>query len=435
MPTVIDTKIEVVRFWLRVERGAYLDKILPELRRSELNPDHAEFLLRGIIEHKLELLWAAGRVYPRFNNFPPRMRALLLLSIFQLRHTDLPASLVVNEAVDTVRKLKLQRLTGAANAGLRKPHILDEPVEKDFASRLEYLAVRTSLPGWILEILQQDYPAVDPLDMVEGFKASRKPWLRRVRQIQSLQQLQVESAEAGIELQQSRWNELYFQPLNRTPAAIAGIRRGDLIVHDVSAAAAAELLAPGPGAQVLDGCAAPGGKLRQLLEMQPDLKVTGVEKDPGRFRNLKRLLPADERILLLQTDLLKLEDVQFDYILLDVPCTGSGNFGKKPDSRYQRGREELEKLLPLQRDLMRAGAGLLRPGGRLVYSTCSLFRRENEQQVEHFLKEQPDFSPGEILNDELPQIAPGQIKYTPWEHQTGGAFAALLVRKSDVPNR
>jgi 16S rRNA (cytosine967-C5)-methyltransferase len=435
LPTVIATKIEVVGFWLRVERGAYLDKVLPELRHSKLNADLAEFLLRGMIDHRLELFWAAGRVYPRFDNFPPRMRALLLLSIFQLRYTDVPASLVVNEAVDAVRKLKLNRLTGAANAGLRKPQIMEDPVADDFSSLQDYLAVRTSLPVWILEILMQDYPDVDPLIMAEGFAASRKPWLRRVRQSYSLQKLQLESAENGIELQQSRWSELYFQPRNKAPAAIAAVRRGDLIVHDVSAAAAVELLAPDPGARVLDGCSAPGGKLRQLLELQPDLKVTGVEKDAGRLRALKRLLTDDDRINLLQADLIELDEVQFDYILLDVPCSGSGNFGKKPDSRYKRGRVELEKLLPLQRELLRAGAKLLRPGGRLVYSTCSLFREENEQQVQDFLNEQPDFYPGDVLNDKLPRIAPGQIKFTPWEHQTGGAYAASLMRKPDVPNR
>ena len=434
MPTVIDTRIEVVRSWLRVERGAYLDKILPELRISHENSDHAEFLLRGMIEHRLELIWAAGRVYPRFDNFPPRMRALLLLSIFQLRYTDVPAALVVSETVDTVRKLKLQRLTGAANAGLRKPEIVAEPVEDDFASRLEYLAVRTSLPVWILEIILQDYPALDPLSMAEGFTASRKPWLRRVSQNMSLQQLLDESVKAGCELQQSDWNELYFQSRNQAPVAIAAVRRGDLIVHDVSASAAVELLAPSAGARVLDGCTAPGGKLRQLLELQPDLKVTGVEKDEGRLSALRRLLSGDDRISLLHADLLELDEAQYDYILLDVPCSGSGNFGKKPDSRYQRGRVDLEKLLPLQQDMLRAGAKLLRPGGRLVYSTCSLFRQENEQQVETFLKETPDFHTGEVNNQKLPQTAPGQVKFTPWEHHTGGAFAALLVRKTDVPH-
>ena len=428
MPDLIKTKTAVVRLWLRVEQGAFLDKVLPELRRGDINGDLAEYLLRGMLDHKLELLWAAGLVYTRFNDLPPRLRALLLLSIFQLRYSQVPAPLIVSEAVNTVRELKLPHLTGVANAGLRKSQLRAEPNATDFVSRTAFLAVITSLPEWILELLQQDYPTIDPLEMVAGYRASRRPWLRRVRQRYTLQQLEAETTAAGVELMQAPWNGLYYSPVNHTPAQVAAVKRGDMIVHDVSAAAAVELLAPTAGDRVLDCCAAPGGKLRQLLELQPQVSVTAVEKDSGRFRSLGRLLLNDERIELRQDDLLELQEEKYDCILLDVPCSGSGNYGKKPDSRYRHGSKELAELLPLQQALLSRAAGLLAVGGRLVYSTCSLFKAENEQQVAVFLREQPEFRLVGQKQDSLPWSAPGQVKFTPWEHHTGGAFAALLTR-------
>ncbi len=429
MPNVITTKLQVARLWLRVEQGAYLDKILPELRQATARDELGEFLLRGMLEYKLELLWALRQVYPRFSRFPPLMRALLLLSGFQLRHTATPAALVVNEAVQAVKELRLRRLAGAANSGLRRLAEVPEPQASAFDSHLEYFSVATSLPPWIMQELLQDYPEVDPQALATGYTASRRPWLRLDSNRLNREELVRAAAAEGLELEEAPWQDLYYRPLNRAPAEIPAVARNELIVHDVSAAAAITLLAPQTGDRVLDACAAPGGKLRQLLEHRLELEVIAVEKTPGRLRAMQRLLPPADGVTFIQKDLQELTEGTFDRILLDVPCSGSGNYGKKPDSRYHRGAEQLTELVELQRRLLDAAVDRLRPGGRLVYSTCSVFNRENERQLEWFLQRHSAFRLVTECSARLPQSAPGMVKYLPWVHQTGGAFAVALTRE------
>jgi 16S rRNA (cytosine967-C5)-methyltransferase len=184
------------------------------------------------------------------------------------------------------------------------------------------------------------------------------------------------------------------QPADSLP----GFAQGLVSIQDLGAQQAASLLDVQPGMRVLDACAAPGGKAAHLLELAA-IELTAVETDQARCVALERTLdparfPADRTINIVRADAAETAAMwakrPFDAILLDAPCSGSGVAGRHPDAKWLRRDEDIYALARTQKRLLRALWPLLKPGGRLLYGTCSVFALENQQQIAHFLQEMPD---------------------------------------------
>jgi 16S rRNA (cytosine967-C5)-methyltransferase len=214
--------------------------------------------------------------------------------------------------------------------------------------------------------------------------------------------------------------------------SLPGFDRGDVSVQDGAAQLAAGLLAAEPQQQVLDVCAAPGGKCCHLLELEPQLHLTALDKDADRLQrvaeNLDRLgLHAE----LVAADAARPEGEwarrSYDRILLDVPCSATGVIRRHPDIKLLRREADIAELAAVQRSLLKAIWPLLKVGGRLLYVTCSFLPAENEQQLRWFLVEQPDAR-------ELPLAAPwGEAQrigrqIAPGEAGMDGFYYALLEK-------
>ncbi|MCH8857550.1 MAG: 16S rRNA (cytosine(967)-C(5))-methyltransferase RsmB, partial [Proteobacteria bacterium] len=188
-------------------------------------------------------------------------------------------------------------------------------------------------------------------------------------------------------------------------SALPGFAEGLVSVQDAAAQLAAPLvvgLSPdrqlGPGARVLDACAAPGGKTAHLLELQPGLQLTALDADAQRLTRVQ-----DNLHRLQQQATLKAADARqtatwwdgqaFDAILLDAPCSASGIVRRHPDVRWLRRPDDISALAQVQAELLDALWPLLAPGGRLVYATCSVFKAEGQAQLDAFLQRQPDALP------------------------------------------
>jgi len=196
--------------------------------------------------------------------------------------------------------------------------------------------------------------------------------------------------------------------------AVPGFAQGWWSVQDAAAQLAAPLLAPRDGMRILDACAAPGGKTAHLLELA-DVRVHALDMDAQRLRrvhqNLKRLGLVGEHLTLAAADAANprawWDGEPFDAILADVPCTASGVVRRHPDIRWLRRAQDLPRTAALQRRIVDALWPTLRPGGRLLYATCSVFTTEGAQQTEAFLQRWPDAerlpAPGQLLP--LPQNA------------------------------
>ncbi|MFN3674252.1 MAG: RsmB/NOP family class I SAM-dependent RNA methyltransferase, partial [Bosea sp. (in: a-proteobacteria)] len=222
--------------------------------------------------------------------------------------------------------------------------------------------------------------------------------------------------------------------------ALPGFAEGAWWVQDAAAALPVKLLAPQPGERVADLCAAPGGKTAQIAAT--GAAVTAVDRSAPRLRrlraNLDRLGLAAE---IVAADVARWQAEPFDAVLLDAPCSATGTIRRHPDVAWTKLPEDREKLVALQARLLDAAANLTRPGGRLVYCTCSLEREEGEAQIAAFLQRRPDFARRPVLAEEIGGIgeaidAQGDLRTLP--HQLrfetsrlsgwAGFYASRLIR-------
>ncbi len=356
-------------------------------------------------------------------------RALLLVGLYQLLHLRIPDHAAVAETVAAARQLRKPWAVGLTNAVLRS----FSRRHAELRARLETIEeARTAHPRWLLEWLQRDWP--DDWPAIVAANNTRPPFTLRVnprrcdrddyraRLAAAGQQAEpVAAAPAALTL---------AEPVE--PAALPGFADGQVSVQDAAAQLAAPLLDARPGMRVLDACAAPGGKTAHLLECIPDLDLTALDQDAARLErvrdNLTRLRLAGR---LVPGDASRPADwwdgVPYDRILLDAPCSATGVIRRHPDIKLLRRETDIAALADRQRALLAALWPLLRPGGRLLYATCSVLRRENEQVVAAFLAAQPEAREQPIPADWGRALAWGR-QILPGEAGMDGFYYAALVR-------
>jgi 16S rRNA (cytosine967-C5)-methyltransferase len=213
---------------------------------------------------------------------------------------------------------------------------------------------------------------------------------------------------------------------------------GHVAVQDESAGLVVRLLDPQPGETIIDGCAAPGGKTMAIAaRMGGEGRILAFDANESRLERVKEAAATHSVSEMVETEAAELQAVadrsdppQADRVLLDVPCSGLGVLAKRADLRWQRDPADLDELMALQDELLDAAATLVKPGGLLVYSTCTIEPEENQDRIEAFLGRHDNFSlesaeeylPEEVVSDD------GALSTLPHRHRTDGAFAARLRR-------
>jgi 16S rRNA (cytosine967-C5)-methyltransferase len=221
------------------------------------------------------------------------------------------------------------------------------------------------------------------------------------------------------------------------PAALPGFAEGWVTVQDAAAQLAAPLLEVRPGQRVLDACAAPGGKTGHLLECAPDLELTALDRDAGRLERVRdhlNRLRLDAR--LVAGDARRPADwwdgVPYDRILVDAPCSATGVIRRHPDIKLLRRESDIAVMADRQRAILAGLWPLLRPGGRLLYATCSVWRQENEQVVDAFLIAQPDAVEQPIAAPWGRPLPRGR-QILPGEAGMDGFYYAGLIKRTPTP--
>lgn len=368
-----------------------------------------------------------ARVQPALQR-PPKpawVRELILVGLAQLDDPDCPDHAAVAATVGAAPA----KLRGLVNAILRKagrgqlPAAATNPVEDQ--------ARDAGLPPWLYQRLATDWG--DQLPAVIAGSRALPPWglrlnLRRTRVADYLAQWPQEQeaprplGTAGLVL--PRPGELSQLP---------GFEEGCVSVQNPSAQQAATLFSLRPGMRVLDACAAPGAKTAHLLEVEPELVLTALDRDPQRLADVERGL---ERLGLsarcVATDFLQFDEAGWDAILLDVPCSATGILRRHPDIRWLRRSADIASLVQQQAALLEHAWRLLKPGGVVVYASCSILRAETVDVVAAFLRAHPEAQADTL---ELPAgewVAPG------WRIPPGGDwdgfFYARLRQCSDEDN-
>jgi len=352
-----------------IARPAVQDLVYGSLRRY----GRGDFLLGRLLDHPL----AAEEI-----------RCLLLVALYRLETRPEAAHTVVDQAVRAAGELAGGRFRGLVNGVLRN-YLRREP-ELLAALAADPLA-SSQHPDWWLEELQRAYPQDWPSIVAAG--NAPPPMALRVNARRGSRDEYLERLCAeGIAARPLGEGALALDrplPVERLP----GFSEAWVSVQDPGAQRAAELLDPAPGSRVLDACAAPGGKTAHLLE-RADLDLLALDLKPSRCRrvaaNLERLgLTATVRAADCARPETWWDGQPFDAVLADAPCTASGVVRRHPDAKWLRRAEDIDRFAASQARILDALWPLLRPGGKLLYATCSLFPAENGEQVERFLARQP----------------------------------------------
>ena len=338
---------------------------------------------------------------------------------------------LVNQAVEALKRSPSSRahanfVNACLRRYLRERQTLNTLTDADPQARWNH-------PLWWIQRLQMEYP--DGWQLLLDAANAHAPMTLRVNRRRCTVAAYLEKLqEAGIDANAGHSAVLVLSkpvPVTRLP----GFTQGMVAVQDAAAQWAAPLLLEGLGAcpRILDACAAPGGKTAHLLELA-DASLLAIDKDAQRLQkiedNLGRLgLTAEVR----QGDAARPQDwwdgQLFDGILLDAPCTASGIVRRHPDIRWLRREEDVSQLARLQAQMLRALWPLLRPGGKMVYCTCSLFRAEGAEQVADFSRDHSDArslpAPGQLLPG-----SPAAGLYDNPHHDHDGFFYALLEKRA-----
>ena len=361
--------------------------------------------------------------------------ALLSVGLYALQESQRPDYAVVSATVSAADKLGRRRLRGFINAILRR--FLRERDEL-LARVAEIPQVQTLHPQWLTDAFKKDWPEQWPA-ILEANNKQAPMWLRvnqqRVSPDDFIGKLQEVDIAASSPVASNPGAVLLEAPQPVT--GIPGFADGDCSVQDVSSQLVAQLLGPEFGQRLLDACAAPGGKTCHLVEQNPDLtELVALERSPERLERITaNLTRLGLKATVLCGDALDPEswwdETQFDRILIDAPCSATGVIRRHPDIRFLRRSDDIAALANTQQEMLRRLWPLLRPGGRLLYTTCSVLRQENENIIAGFLAEQTDAREIQISTEELavPTVASSHgVQLLPDTFGNDGFYYALLER-------
>ena len=364
----------------------------------------------------------------------PKIRDILRLGVYQILFLDrIPARAAVNESVSLCRDAGYERAAGLVNAVLRRiaenrdklPEIPDQGSSK-------YLSIKYSHPEWLVDRLINERGYVFAEKILEENNSLPKLYVQvnslKINTKDYLRLLDKEEIEYGYSGDVSGCIELKGGAVTELP----GFAEGYVYVQDKAARAAADIAGACSGMSVLDACAAPGGKsFSAAIAMNNCGRILSCDI---HGKKLSRINEGAERLGITIIETLCRDarsrdeefDASFDVVIADVPCSGIGVIGKKPEIRF-KPETEIAALPEIQYAILESLSGFVKPGGTLLYSTCTVLKAENEEIAERFLKEHSnfifeDFSLGNILSQ--------KGMYTFWPHIDGtdGFFAAKLKR-------
>jgi 16S rRNA (cytosine967-C5)-methyltransferase len=356
------------------------------------------------------------------------IEALLWVALYQLVHTRAPAHAVVDSAVRATARLRRPAAKGLVNAVLRNFLRRDRALLSEVEHAPE---ARFSYPRWWIDLVRAQYP--DRYAAILDAGNARPPLCLRVNTRRTTRDGFVEAlaAEGLAASRVGTAGVIVERP--RPVTSLPGYADGAFSVQDAAAQLAAPLLGAEDGMRVLDACAAPGGKTTHIAELA-EVDLAAVDVDPERLarvrENLSRLGLSAQVLLgdVIDPDAWW-DGRPFDRILADVPCTASGVVRRHPDGKWLRRETDVASFSEQQRRLIDALWPLLARGGRLLYSTCSVFRAENAEQIDAFIARHLDATRVQL---ELPESTAIEGQLLPVagdaEHNHDGFFYALLEK-------
>lgn len=430
---VLDILMEIL------EKGTLSHLVLRQAleKYQYLEKQDRAFITR-ITEGTLEYLIQIDAVINQYskvkvNKMKPVIRTLLRMSVYQILYMDrVPDSAVCNEAVKLAKRRKFQGLTGFVNGVLR--NISREKNKLEFASSAE----RYAIPQWMFDMWKKEYGGETAEKIAVSFLQDRPLTVRC-----NISKAPVDEIRKSLEKQGIRSDK---SPISETVLELYGydyletvdaFRSGQITVQDASSSLVGVVAAPDKGNFVLDVCSAPGGKSLHIADLMDgtgmveardltEYKIMLIEENIARcgFSNIRTAVwDASE----FDPEM----EGKADIVIADLPCSGLGIIGKKPDIKMRLKEEDLDSLAALQRGILSVVSGYVKPGGKLIYSTCTISPKENEENAAWILENLP-FKKKEIASV-LPEAlqndcVENRIQILPGIHSCDGFFISAFER-------
>ena len=436
--TDVNARALVLEMLMEVnEKGQYSHLVLRQVleKYQYLDKHERAFLTRlfeGTVEKGITLDYVINCFSKtKVKKMKPLIRNLLRMSVYQLLYMDgIPDSAAINEAVKLARKRGFSGLSGFVNGVLRtvarNKQEIAWPRESD--NPIAALSVRYSMPEWIIEEWNRDYGRDKTIEILRGFSGEGKETKLTVRT--NLSRCTPQKLREKLEAEGAQVEEIPEIPYAFAISGfdyLAGLdsfAEGLFYVQDVSSMMVAEAAAPKQGDYVIDVCAAPGGKSTHMAEV---MQGTGMveARDLTEYKvgliEENRIRHGLTNMQAVQMDALCYDEASHekaDVLVGDLPCSGLGVMAKKTDIRYKMTKEKARELALLQRQILNVVCDYVKPGGTLIYSTCTIHKAENDDNVNWFLAGHQEFA-----LEMMQQMYPG-------ETGNDGFFLAKLIKKN-----
>ena len=419
-----------------------LDRALQTNHLSTADRALATEIVYGTLRWRGRIDWALGLLtHKPLEDMDAYIRNVLRMTLYQILFLDrVPAYAAVNEAVELAKRYGGRTAAGLVNAVARGVlRERDRLVKLDSdGDRARRLAVRWSHPEWLVKTWL-DYFGVDEIEALLKADNEEPPLVLRANRLKtSREKLIGKLKEAGVEAEAASRAPQAIRILSGASIEkLPGFADGLFFVQGEASQLVALLLHPKPGERVLDASAAPGGKATHLAELMgdkgevvaTDISARGIER---LRQNIARLRTASVRPVLADAAAPLPDDLaaRYDRILADLPCTGLGTLRSHPEAKWLKSEADIRRLSQIQKKILESVSSYLKPGGTLVYSTCTLTREENEDVVGDFLRRHKEYTL-EDAADFLPAGAKAMVrgKYflaLPHRDDTDGFFAAHM---------
>lgn len=440
MDKVRNTAVDLL---LRVEKeGAYSTVMLQQaIEKQSFSPQDRGLLTEifyGTLQRKLTLDYYLAAFVKKMKKIDPWVLQLLRISVYQMVYLEkVPDHAILYEAVQIAKVRGHQGTAKFVNGVLRNMQRQGIPSLETIASDMERASVRYSIPVWILELLQEQYGTQKMHAVAESLLTPPSVSIR-IQDIHTTQEEMMQRlAQEGVQTRPSELSECALVVVEGSIFTTDAFRDGLVTVQDEASSLVALVGHLHPGDHVLDTCAAPGGKSTHMaayLDASSGGSVVSLDLHVSKLRKIRQnaeRLHVEDRIFPKALDARHVEEAfeaeSFDAVFVDAPCSGLGLMRRKPDIKYTKTPDDLTNLANIQREILDAASMMVKRGGTLVYSTCTINQEENDAVVQAFLSRHTEFEL-DGLGTDTPYHT-DTVTILPSDYQSDGFYIARMKKK------
>lgn len=384
-------EVEEEKAFSNLSSNKYIKQNNPE------NPAFVRELVYGVLSNKLLLDYYLNLLIPSgIEKVKKREKTLLRMGLYQLKFMkNIPQYAAVNETVSLAKSLCRGRegfINGVLRGYIKKQGELQLPCDDTD----EILSVKYSFSPWIIKMWKKQYGQESTIKLMEASNSRPVLCIRVNLMKTTVEELSHLLSEKGMVVDKGRYSDIVLYVSGSNILDLEEYKKGLFSIQDESSVLACQYLEPRPGDLVIDTCASPGGKTSAIGEMMDNRgKIISCDIYPHKLELIKK--QADRLgITIIETKLLdgikgdKALSGKADKVLVDAPCSGLGVIRKKPEIKYKE-QKDIQKLIKVQSDILNNASYYVKPNGVLLYSTCTINKDENDEQIEKFIKTHEDF--------------------------------------------